>query len=34
MNQSGEAETVNEFNRCFYDKPIDFDRFSVMANFD
>ena len=33
INQSGEANTLAEFNRCHYDKPIDMDKFPIMTNF-
>ena len=24
---------INEFNRCFYDRPVDADKYTVMKNF-
>ena len=33
MQQSGDADTLNEFNRCFYDRPVDANAFPVMRNF-
>lgn len=34
VNQNGEENTLSEFNRCFYDTPIDYDSIPIMENFD
>ena len=33
INQSGEENTLAEFNRCHYTKPIDYERFPIMQYF-
>ena len=33
VNQNDE-DSLSEFNRCFYERPIDYDRFTLMQNFD
>ena len=34
INQSGEENTLAEFNRCHYDKPVDTVKFPIMRYFD
>ena len=34
VNQSGAENSINEFHRCFYERPIDYDQYSVMRGFD
>ena len=33
LNQRGEENTIGEFNRCYYPRPIDYKKFPVMSNF-
>ena len=33
IGQSGPDNTLAEFNRCHYDKPIDMDAFPIMRDF-
>ena len=32
VHQSGEAETLTEFNRCYYPKPVDISLYPVMTD--
>ena len=34
INQGGEEMRQTEFNRCFYEKPINMEKYSAMKNYD